>query len=128
MTEHKAHNASLPRALQHHVLDALAVTAVIPLGQVTGRVSARCRTTNLNVANTSAALEPCSTTEHTAAKLLTNICCQLLISPQLSKVRLEIQTATTTMIKWDFYGHLTEQDRPLYFHPVVSSILLSFLA
>jgi len=31
MAEHKANNASLPSALQHHVLDAFTISTVIPL-------------------------------------------------------------------------------------------------
>ena len=58
VTEHEADNASLPRAFQHDVVDSFAVSAVIPLRQVTRRVSAGQWTMHLNVTNTSAAFKP----------------------------------------------------------------------
>ena len=61
MTEHKTNNTGLKCAFQNDIFNSFAVSAVIPLGQVTSRVSSVRWSADLNVTNTTAALEPSGT-------------------------------------------------------------------
>jgi len=58
MTEDEANYASLPCAFQDNVVNALTISAVVPLRDITSCIGAGQWTTHLNVTDTSATFEP----------------------------------------------------------------------